>query len=172
MLSKTYRMKTSIKFSLLGGLVGAIVMFGVLMLIEWQLEKHPALDTQVLDYLTEQGYPVDTLGNDMYKFNVDGDKFIFDYFPDDPGYLRIFAGYGVEEYSRADVESVCVAMMRAKKNCMMIPEVREDGMSVRICCESFISNDDALDTDIIDRSIRLIQESEIQLYRRLNHLEE
>lgn len=164
-------MKPSIKFSLLGGIVGAVVMFIAVVLIEWQLEQHPALDTQVIEYLENKGYTVDTLGQDMYVFNVEGDKLIFDYFLDDPGYLRIFAGFDTKEYSRAEVEAVCIELMRTKKNCIMIPEVGDDGMSVRICCESYISDDEALDTDILDRSIRLIQQVGILLYRKLDHQE-
>ncbi|MCQ2345895.1 MAG: hypothetical protein MJZ82_03925 [Paludibacteraceae bacterium] len=79
MLSRTYRMKTSIKFSLIGGLIGVIVMFGVLLLIEWQSEKHPALDTQVLDYLTEQGCPIETAENNRYVFVSNEDRVVFDY---------------------------------------------------------------------------------------------
>lgn len=165
-------MKPSIKFSLLGGIVGAVLMFAAVLVIEWQLDKHPSLDKQVVEYLESQGYAVDTLGSDMYSFNVEGDKYIFDYFADDPTYLRIFAGFGAEDYERAEIETACVEIMCAKKNCIMIPEETKAGMAVRICCESFVSDDDALDTDIIDRSIRLIQQSVIQLFRKLNHVDE
>lgn len=147
-------------------------MFVAVLIIEWQLDKHPSLDTQVIEYLESQGYHVDTLTNDLYRFHVDGDRFIFDYFPDDPTYLRIFAGFGMEEYDRTAIEAACVDIMSAKKNCIMIPEEMSDGIGVRICCESFIADDEALDTHIIDRSIRLIQQAEMQLFRKLNHLEE
>lgn len=165
-------MRPSIKFSLLGGIAGAVLMFAAVLVIEWQLDKYPALDTQVVEYLEHEGYPVDSLGEDVYKFNVDGDVFLFDYFPEDPTYLRIFAGFDMEGFSREDVEAACVELMCAKKNCILVPIERENGMAVRICCESFLSDDEALDTDIIDRSIRLIQQVEIQLYRKLNHVSE
>lgn len=160
-------MKSSVKFSLIGGLIGAIVMFIAVVIFEVQWDKHPPLDTQVIEHLKSEGFPVDTLGNDAYAFLVDEDKYIFDYFPEDPSYLRIFAGFTAEEYSRAEVEAACVKVMQCKKNCIMIPEETRDGMVVRICCESFVDSDDALDTKIIDRTIRIIQLAELKFFYEL-----
>lgn len=165
-------MRPSIKFSLLGALAGAVLMFAAVLVIEWQLDKHPSLDTQVIEHLESQGFSVDSMGSGLYAFRVEGDRFVFDYFSDDAAYLRILAGFGVEEYTRDEVMAACIAVMDTKKNCIMIPEETKDGMAVRICCESFVSEDDALDTDIIDRSIRLIQQAEILLFRKLNHVGE
>lgn len=162
-------MRPAIRFSILGGIVGAVLMFAAVLVIEWQLDKHPSLDTQVIEHLESKGYPVDSMGSDLYAFQVEGDKFVFDYFPTDQTYLRILAGYGAEEYTREDVEAACVEVMSTKKNCIMIPEETKDGMAVRICCESFVSDDDALDTDIIDRAIQLIQQAERSFFRELLH---
>lgn len=162
-------MKTSIKFSLIGGLVGAVLMFGVILLIEWRMNQYPLLDTQVIKYLESKGYPVDTVGDDFYKFVADGDQFFFDYYPNDPAYLRIFAGYDVSEFNRNEVEAACLELMTTTKNCSVFPEDGPNGVAVRINCESFVSDDDALDTDIIDRAIKLIQQVDRGLYRKLIH---
>lgn len=160
-------MKSSVKFSLIGGLIGAVVMFIAVVIFEVQWDKHPPLDTQVIEYLKSEGFPVDTLGNDAYAFLVDEDRYIFDYFRDDPSYLRIFAGFTAEEFSPEDVEAACIKVMNEKKNCTMIPVKRDDGMAVRICCESFVDSDDALDTKIIDRTIRIIQLAELKFFYEL-----
>lgn len=160
-------MKPTIKFSLLGVVAGAVLMFVAVLFIELQLDKHPTLDQQVIQHLENEGYSIDSLGDNMYAFYVDGDKFIFDYFPNDPTYLRIFAGYGLEEYSRDDLADACFRVMSTKKNCTMILEETDYGPAVRICCESFVSRTDAVDTDIIDRSIRIIKEARILLFHHL-----
>lgn len=160
-------MKPSIKFSLLGSIVGAVVMFISVLIIEWQLNKHPALDTQVIEHLDGCGYPIDTLDENMYAFYVEETKYIFDYYPQDQSYVRILAGFNVNEYAAEDVKSACISVMRVKKNCIMIPELTEHGWAVRISCESFVDPEEAIDTEIVDRAIRVIQQAEIQLFREL-----
>lgn len=160
-------MKPSIKFSLLGGIVGAVMMFIAVVIIEWQLDKHPALDTQVVEHLKSCGYPIDTLDESMYAFYIEDTKYIFDYYPKDQSYVRILAGFSADEYAEEDVKAACISVMRTKKNCIMIPELTENGWAVRISCESFIDSDEAIDTEIIDRAIRVLQQAEIQLFREL-----
>ena len=160
-------MKPSIKFSLLGGIVGAVVMFIAVVIIEWQLDKHPALDTQVVEHLESCGYPIDTLDESMYAFYIEDTKYIFDYYPKDQSYVRILAGFSADEYAEEDVKAACISVMRGKKNCIVIPELTERGWAVRISCESFIDSDEAIDTEIIDRAIRVLQQAEIQLFREL-----
>lgn len=162
-------MKPAIKFSLLGAMTGAVLMFVAVLFVEWQSDKHTALDTQVIRYLESEGCVIDSLGSDMYAFFVEGDRYIFDYFPRDQTYFRILAGFGMEEYSRADLADACFRVMNTKKNCIMILEETDRGPTVRICCESFISKNNAVDAGIIDRSIRIIQEAKMLLLRNLNH---
>lgn len=164
-------MKTAFKYSLLGGIIGAVLMFAAVLVIEWQLDKHPALDKQVIDYLESQGYPVDTLDGNMYRFTVDGDMFVFDYYPDDQTYLHFFTIYGAEDYSRAEVEAACFKATRTKKNSELFPEETDEGMSVVVSSSSFLA-DDELDTDIVDRSIRVIQQAVAIFYRELERKEE
>lgn len=160
-------MKTPIKFSICGFVAGAVLMFVAVLIIEWQLDKHPTLDVQVLEHLEGNGYPMDSLGDYLYSFVVEDDKFIFDYFPSDQSYLRILASYGAEEFTYDQVAAACVKVMSKKKNCIMIPIETDSGMFVRISCESFVPDDDELDTYIIDRSIRVIQQAVLQFYRCL-----
>lgn len=160
-------MRPGTKCSLLGGVVGAVLMFAAIWILEWKMNDFPSLDTQVIEYLEHRGCPVDSLGADMYRFEVEEDKFVFDYYPEDPAYLRIFALFDLSEFSRTAVETACFELMNDTKNIILVPEVRDEGMAVRIRCESFVSDEDALDTDIVDRSISLIRRVEAQLYHLL-----
>jgi len=160
-------MKYSLKFSLIGSLIGAIVMFVLVFAFKFWYDSHPSLDTQVIEHLESCGYAVDTLNKDLYAFHIEGDKLIFVYYPDDPSYLRLLAGYGMEEYSADAVTKACLEVTQTKKNCMAVPDTRDGQLAVSISCESFINPDEALDTRIIDRSIRIIKESYLMLLREL-----
>lgn len=171
MLSKMYRMKTAIKYSLIGSLVGAIVMLGVLILIEWQLEKHPPLNTQVLDYLSSQDYPIDTLENNQYIFLANEDRVVFDYFPDDEGFLRFFAIYDVSNSSYEEVATAAIETTNTKKNCVVVPKRRDNGeLFIQISVESFIDENEALNTDIINRSLRVLQGAHYSIIHQLGRL--
>lgn len=164
-------MKPSIKFSLLGGIVGAVVMFIAVVIIEWQLEKHPALDVQVLDYLQSRDYLIDTLDNNQYVFVANEDKIVFDYFPDDEGFLRFFSIFDVSNSSYEEVAAAAIEATNTKKNCSVVPRRLDDGsIVVQISMESFVSKEDALDTHIIERSLRVMSETHLFLIHQLSHL--
>ena len=164
-------MKPSIKFSLLGGIVGAVMMFIAVVIIEWQLDKHPALDTQVLDYLSSQDYPIDTLENNQYVFLAYEDRIVFDYFPDDEEFLRFFANYDVSNSSYEEVAAAAIKITNTKKNCTVVPKQMEDGgLIIQISVESFIDEDDELNTSIIDRALCALQGARYSMILQLGHL--
>lgn len=160
--------KSEIKFPLLGGVVGAMLMLAV-VIISWQVDKPQSLDTQVIQYLESAGYTVESLGKSRYGFYVDGDRYIFEYFPDDQTYLRIFTVFDVGAYSRDDMAAACFKVMKTKKNSIIIKNETSQGLTLHICCESFVSMDNAVEPYIIDHSICVIQESKMQIVRILNH---
>lgn len=175
MLSKTYCMKTFIKFLLLGALIGtlmgAVVMLVAIYAVEWKMNQHPALDTQVLDYLTELGCPIDTAENNRYVFVSNEDRIVFDYFDDDQGFLRFFAIYDVTNSSYEEVAAAAIETTDTKKNCTVVPKQMDDGdLVIQISVESFIDENEALNTDIIDRSLRVLQGAHLSMIHKLGHL--
>ncbi len=150
-------MRSAIKFSLLGSIVGMVLMYVALLIIGLRLNKHPALDTQVIQHLESMDYPVDSLGSGRYAFFVNEDRFVFEYSPEDPTYFQIWAIFGLKGYSPEEVMLTCMSVMDAKKNCILLPAETNIGLTLYIFCESFLDAENALDTKIIDRSIQQLQ---------------
>lgn len=161
-------MKQNWKFFLLGGLAGAVVMLAAILIYDWIDLQHPKLKQQVIEHLEAEGYEVDSVGGELYVFTVDGDRFIFDYFPKDQTYLRLICGYDIANYSMEEIMSACIHTMQTKKNCTIYPEQTEDGIGVRFCCESFLDDNEAIDPEIIDRSIRVMQQAVAAFYTELD----
>lgn len=143
-------------------------MFGVLLFCEWLDQQHPKLKEQVIEHLEERGYEVDSVGSDLYVFTVDGEKIIFDYFPKDQTYLRLICGYDITNHSLEELERVSAYVMQTKKNCTIYPEQTDDGFGVRFCCESFLDSNEAIDPEIIDRSIHVLQLAVAAFYTELD----
>lgn len=160
-------MKQAIKFSLLGGVIGAVLVLTVVLIMDRKPHNQPDLETQVINYLEHKDIQVDTIYDHLYSFWIEDDRFIFDYSPQDPVYLKLLAGFGLEEYSYDEVAAACVEVMRSKRNCILIPEDTNRGVAVRISCETFVSKEDALDTDIILRSIWVIHDAWLEIANKL-----
>lgn len=164
-------MKPSIKFSLLGAIAGAVVMLIIAVIFECVTNRHPGLDTQVIHYLEDEGYPVDTVSENIYAFKVNGDNIIFEYYPNDQTYLRLFAGYNVDGFSFERVQQTCYNVMETKKNCIIIPDKDEDNISIQIGSESFIGSNCRTNAKIIERSIKVIEESHLFFISKLYEME-
>lgn len=165
-------MKPSLKFSILGCLVGSLLTLGTVLITDWQMDKrsNPALNTQVLDYLQSRGFPIDTLANNRYSFVMNEEHIIFEYFPTDEGFLRFFTFYDASDYSYEELETVIEAT-NTTKNCYIMPKRMDDGsIWIMINVESFINKREMLDTDIIDRTLSVISGASIDLLRQLGRL--
>lgn len=165
-------MKQAIKFSLLGAIVGAVLMLTIVLIMDKKPSHQLDLETQVINYLEHEGIQVDTIYDHLYSFWIEEDRYIFDYSLSDPVYLKIFAGFGLDEYTYDEVAAACVDVMSSKRNCIMIPEETDRGVAVRISCENFVSGEDALDTKIVIRSIWVIHDAWLHLAQKLCHLED
>jgi len=155
----------------LGGAIGMVVILVIAMAFEYRDRQYPKWDTQVIEHLESCGYPVDTLDENLYSFCVEGDNMVFDYYPEDQSYLCLLAGYdmNMNGCSMEALTKACLEVTKNKRNCSVVPICRDEELLVRIYCQSFVNPDEALDTRIIDRSIRIIEEAYLALHFELKN---
>lgn len=152
-------MKTSVKYSLIGGAIGFVLACGCLLAIVFW-DGIPTTKEQVFDYLEENGYKVDTLMENYYTFEHHGSTCIFRSIPDDNDYLCIFLGRILPDFTQEELLTVANEVMQIKKNCTIIVENEIEPPSVRIEINSFVKGN-IINTYLIERSIHALESADL-----------
>lgn len=152
---------------LIGILSSICVALGAVLVHRYYRDYRTPIDMQVIEHLKSEGFRVDTVAENLYGFNVNGNVMFFDYRPDDPRYLLFFSACELNSYSPHQLHQAINAVMRYTKNSKITIEKYGEKPGVRILCENFIDSSRELDMRIVERSVRVIEESYLYLREEL-----